>query len=363
MVTQAMVREGIKWRVGNGRNIRVWVDRWLPSGPTHRVASPRLFLHPNTLVGELIDQENARWKLDVLAPLFLPYEDDIIQSIPLSSRIPEDNLVWAESPNRKFNVRSAYATATRLSLHPHRGASSDLGLGWLEVETTKHAFLTCPRARKVWACSKIVFPSGALSLSSFYDLIWKMLMMDQVDVDRVARVVTLAWAIWHNRNEVRQGAQRKTGNDYRSKDGRIVGVGVIVRDELGRVEAAMCRNLNTPLGAIKTESMAIEAGLLFAKDIGIQDIMVESDSLILVKALNGTFVPPSAVSIVVQGILDHSLSFYRVEFSHVKRQGNRPTHVLAKHALSIVDFIAWIEEVPCFLEQTLIHDVTSQVFH
>ena len=41
------------------------------------------------------------------------------------------------------------------------------------------------------------------------------------------------------------------------------GVGVIVRDELGRVEAAMCRNLDAPLGAIEIESKAIEAGLLF----------------------------------------------------------------------------------------------------
>ena len=125
------------------------------------------------------------------------------------------------------------------------------------------------------------------------------------------------------------------------------GVGVIVRDELGRVEATMCRNLNAPLGAIETKSKAIEAGLLFAQDIGIWDIVVESDSLIMVQALNGTFVPPSAVSAIVQGIMDLSKSFRRVEFSHVKRQGNRPAHELAKHALGIVDFIAWIEETPC----------------
>ena len=240
MAAQSVVREGIKWRVGNGRNIQIWEDKWLPSTPTHRVASPRLFLHPDTLVGQLIDQENVIWKSDVLAALFLPYEIDIIQSIPLSSCLLEDKLVWA---NGKFNVCNAYAIATRLSLHPNRGASSNMGLGrqfwnrlwdlplphktrhfaWrachnilptkinflkhkvmqdslcdgcrLEVETTRHAFITCPRAREVWACSKIVLPGGAFSLTSFYDLIWKMLTVDQVDVDMVARVVTLAWAM------------------------------------------------------------------------------------------------------------------------------------------------------------------------
>ena len=81
-------------------------------------------------MGELIDQENVRWKSNVLATLFLPYEVDIIQSIPLSSRLPEDKLVWAESPNGKFSVHSAYVVATRLSLIPNSGTSLDMGLGW-----------------------------------------------------------------------------------------------------------------------------------------------------------------------------------------------------------------------------------------
>ena len=44
---------------------------------------------------------------------------------------------------------------------------------------------------------------------------------------------------------------------------------------------------------------------------------------------------------VVLGIkvLNGYLSY--VEFSHVCRQCNRPGHLLAKHAIGIVDFIAW----------------------
>lgn len=132
------------------------------------------------------------------------------------------------------------------------------------------------------------------------------------------------------------------------------GVGVIVRDELGRVEAAMCRNLGAPLGEVETEVKAIEAGILFAQDIGVRDIVVESDCLTMIQALNGTFAPPSVVSAVIQGILDISKGFHRVEFSHVKRQENRPAHVLSKHALGIDNFIARIEETSCFLEQALI---------
>ena len=59
-------------------SIRIWGDKWLPSTPTHKMASSRLFLHPDTLVRELIDHENVRWKIEALAALFLPYEVDII---------------------------------------------------------------------------------------------------------------------------------------------------------------------------------------------------------------------------------------------------------------------------------------------
>ena len=85
---------------------------------------------------------------------------------------------------------------------------------------------------------------------------------------------------------------------------------------------------------------------------------MESDCFLMIQALKGTTTPPSVISTVTQGVLDLSMGFNTVEFSHVKRQGNRLAHVLAKHALSIIDFITWIEETPCFLEQALIHDIT-----
>ena len=70
------------------------------------------------------------------------------------------------------------------------------------VETTGHMFISCPKACEMWACSKIVLPGGAFSMNSFYDMMWKMIMVDLVDVDMVAQVVILAWAIRYHRNKV-----------------------------------------------------------------------------------------------------------------------------------------------------------------
>ena len=85
--------------------------------------------------------------------------------------------------------------------------------------------------------------------------------------------------------------------------------------------------------------------------------MIESGSLTLVNALKEISPPFSAVATLEYYSLATSHEFRRVAFSQVERQGNRPTHFLAKHALRIVDFLVWIEVTSCFLEQALPHDV------
>ena len=240
---------------------------------------------------------------------------------------------------------------------------------------------------------------------SFMDLLWKMVIIDRVEEEMVARMVIIAWALWFNRNEIRLGGVRKAGKDvvrwatncleeYWSTneseqsapvvstsvvswlppqtnwfkinvDGAVfasqkaVGLGVIIRDDRGRVEAAMSKKVLALLGALEAEAKVFEAGLLLARDIGIQDVILEGDSLVIFNALCEVSLPPSSVASIVIGMLDLCKVFWRIEFSHVKRKGNRAAHLLAKHAVGIDDFIVRMEENPCFLERALSHDVLS----
>lgn len=125
------------------------------------------------------------------------------------------------------------------------------------------------------------------------------------------------------------------------------------------MEAALSKTIMAPLGAIEAEAKAFEAGILFAKDIGIQEFILEGDSTIIYKALCETSSPPSFVELVIIGMYALCRDFRRVKFSHIRHQGNRLAHSLAKHAQSIVDFSSWIEENPCFIRQALVHDVIT----
>ena len=95
------------------------------------------------------------------------------------------------------------------------------------------------------------------------------------------------------------------------------------------------------------EAKAFEMGMQFLK--GIQDFILEGDSLTIYWALSGLSDALTSVDSMVQGLLSFSEEFRKVSFSHVRRQGNRPNHLLGKHAKGIVDFSTWLEEDPCFL--------------
>ena len=115
MGAQHVVKQGIRWNVGNGEHIRVWGDKWLPSPSTFKVVSPRLFMHADIRVSKLISHEPVGWKMQVIDTLFLPHEVDIIKSIPLSTHSPPDKLIWATTTNGLFSVHSAYKVAMEAS--------------------------------------------------------------------------------------------------------------------------------------------------------------------------------------------------------------------------------------------------------
>jgi hypothetical protein len=52
---QPMIKNGLVWRVGNGRDINIWGEKWLPIPTTFAVQTPRRFMVEQARVVELID--------------------------------------------------------------------------------------------------------------------------------------------------------------------------------------------------------------------------------------------------------------------------------------------------------------------
>jgi hypothetical protein len=103
-----ILEAGVKWRVGNGLQISIWKDRWLPNFGTGQVQSPVTILSSEAKVAELIEPNSRRWNVQLQSSIFSPSEVASICSIPLSPLLARDRLVWAGSKQGVFTVRSAY---------------------------------------------------------------------------------------------------------------------------------------------------------------------------------------------------------------------------------------------------------------
>lgn len=63
-------------------------------------------------------------------------------------------------------------------------------------------------------------------------------------------------------------------------------MGVVIRDSRGMVIAAECRVLSEAYNAKFMEALAVEEGILLARDLEPHQIVVESDSIGVVYAIN-----------------------------------------------------------------------------
>ena len=100
------------------------------------------------------------------------------------------------------------------------------------------------------------------------------------------------------------------------------GMGVLIRDYKGQVVAALSERLFAPLGPLEVEAKAMEAAVIFARDVGIQNIIFEGYSLQVYNCLHGTSNSKAALAVanVLNGILFHLQSFRSFDFSHIRRK-------------------------------------------
>ncbi|KAK9988971.1 hypothetical protein SO802_029210 [Lithocarpus litseifolius] len=187
---------------------------------------------------------------EVIRQLFLPVDVETILGIPLSIRLPGDRIIWAETNNGRFTVRSAYKVAMNLHCPAQiASASSDSSYRgfWRKLwrlpiphkirhfawracrnilptkdnlfhrkvltdcrcdecgeasESSGHLFWSCPRAQLVWSCSKLPSSLRSGQFHSFFDLLWFLLMIESFDEEKKS-----------------DRAEGGRGNEKREKDG------------------------------------------------------------------------------------------------------------------------------------------------
>ena len=75
------------------------------------MTSPQLDFGTYPMVSSLIDEDTKWWRSDLVRSIFLPHEAASILKIPISFRLPDDQLVWIGNKRGSFTVKSAYYIA------------------------------------------------------------------------------------------------------------------------------------------------------------------------------------------------------------------------------------------------------------
>ncbi|KAL0010703.1 hypothetical protein SO802_005811 [Lithocarpus litseifolius] len=125
------------------------------------------------------------------------------------------------------------------------------------------------------------------------------------------------------------------------------------------VIAALSRKLAFPLGALETEAKTMEVGVQFALDVGVRDVTLGGNSICICNALQGLGEASSSVQNIVAGTLHLAKGYRTIAFSHTKRLGNVPAHLLAQLATNVESYVALLQECPSHVEVACNNDVSS----
>ena len=119
-----LLKEGAIWRIGNGNQVKIWRDNWLPRHGSLK-SSGRRTNSREKWVSELIDPVTRQWDIAKIRRIFHPRDAESVLSIKIPARPVDDMIAWHPEKHGLFTVRSAYRLGMRSTwLNTSSGQSS-----------------------------------------------------------------------------------------------------------------------------------------------------------------------------------------------------------------------------------------------
>lgn len=388
---RALLLEGLRWRVGNGDQIGICTDKWVPQLFSFKICSP-----PSYLGVEAKEHFTVRSAYHLEMGLRSRAEH------ASSSTGGTDRVgFWKTFCNMRIPTKIKVfdwklcleILSVRAKLQARKIlTNADCSLCLHAPESIHHCFFDCPFAKKVWACSCIAQVAHRQRGGSLFD--WNLEFLSSVDCAIKELFWVLCWCIWTNRNQVvfQNTAQSEReiawfASDYYQEvcavqtcvwvsphanmptrwfppaeglfkanfDGacsaadEFIGVGVVVRDHQGAVIAALSAKRASAMDVDCMEAFAALAAIQFALDLGLHHIIFEGDSLTIVRAFHSVSKSLATFGHFVEQAKSLLPRFHSWAVQHVKREGNSVAHCLVRMAFAMEDFSIWMEDVPLSL--------------
>ncbi|XP_042939414.1 uncharacterized protein LOC122274444 [Carya illinoinensis] len=118
-------------------------------------------------------------------------------------------------------------------------------------------------------------------------------------------------------------------------------VGMLLRNDRGVVLFSASKKENGVTDPMEVELLAILRGLQLCILMGIPDLVIESDSLMLVEELNNSSESRSAWGNLVHEVKELIKRIPRYSVQHKGRMANEAAYNLARYAKHLEDLIVW----------------------
>ncbi|KAM6589905.1 hypothetical protein CsatA_012510 [Cannabis sativa] len=254
----------------------------------------------------------------------------------------------------------------------------------IEVETISHVLMQCRFVKACWNISSVNAPAD--EITNFANWFGKMLTEAQTAVMEDASMI--AWRIWMARNDILwnkkstkafevvklartnldswKNAQNQRSGPllnvnfcnglehwrkpvaYKFKinvDGAIFeaanrfGVGLVIRDQHANLIEAVSISKAGSVAPEITEAIGVKEALSWIKKQSLSDVETETDSLVVVQAINGEVHMPSQFGMLIQDCRLMVSLLENVVISFVKRSANRAAHCVARQSCFMSDCI------------------------
>ncbi|XP_071906135.1 uncharacterized protein [Coffea arabica] len=356
-----LLEEGVRKRVGNGKSIDIWEDRWLPDTEGGGVKTPRTEGVAVQRVSDLIN--DGKWDRELIAQVFDENERKEILRIPLSEMFSSE-LELPLGVELKIEAEAFH----------------------LEMPTRYPASECNYKSKAIWE----VAPVSWEGLETYRDKFWhwweelRDAVHGEKGQERIAVIVNLLWQIWKSRN-VRQfkakardlmGVVQKAIGEWRdyqevqvekgdpirargvgkeklsawqepseawvkiNSDAAVqqnkekAGWGLVARTWRKEVVgdwAVLGTNYSTPK---MDEALALRAAMMMAKQQGWRRVEFESDCKHVIDTVNSGE-DDVDIATVLSDIKRLKLNFYECCFSFTRRISNSVSHHIAKFAINL----------------------------
>ena len=125
-----------------------------------------------------------------------------------------------------------------------------------------------------------------------------------------------------------------------------VGIGVVIRNSEGGVMASLSQQIPLPTIVAQVEALAVCRVVEFARELGFIRVIIEGDSESIWKDLSNLSPSLALHGLLIRDAQELALSFLKISFSHVCRQGNVVAHCLARRAILSESLNFWMKDVP-----------------